>query len=824
MFSWLFGRRSARPGAAHPAQAPATTLDDTSERPAPLPPDEPMAAPEQASVLAAQPAPEPERSPETAPIAPPELDTAEPAIDASALVERALAEGEASDAVRGQMQARWREIEARQQSRPLDEPAWIGFIGDLRRRRLRETAFILTGLLDEALPKAAWPSVERAGLCGPQTPPATMLAIGERAFAMAPELPAGPRLMAHALRLLGRPDDAAALLARLPETYASQDWYLITALHLAAAKGDHARVIDLAARLRAVAPGRSMGFTMGSTAHRQRNEFAEAEAIVQQAMTALPGMMDVWNEAARVAQAREAHDEAFERWGEMRRRFPQSPAGYLGAIQLSQRVGQAEETDLLIAEALAAHPDDRDVRMHAARGALQTEDVAAAELHWQAAIDAAPHDAALALRAALSLLGNGATRKARIKPTVERLAELSRQFPDHVPIGIAHLRLLRYLGRLDEAKQVAADWAERFPDYPKLAIARARLAESAGDSAGAIRTLEELRDRAPPSGQTEAAYVRVLSVAGQHERAEAVCEAALQAYPTDRDVLCEYSAIAMRAGDWALALRRAHAGLAARPGDGALKSVIQRARLQVVPGDEDAADEASALLEDAPSETAESKLLSRFESLGATAAGCEFGLVQRRFGCEPLGLLRWAKIDLDGLVGALGDEFAGIGTAENTQLLIRAEDEDHQEYYVEDRRLGYSTHTFVKVEDTSFDRMLAQSLRRLTFLRAKLIEDLRAGEKVFVYKLGAKFSDESGMRRLFDAVRAYGDNVLLCVTMADDAHPVGTLRMLEPGLFAGYVGTFMGVGRAGAAGIDMQRWRSFCEQVVAWRDTVKQAA
>ena len=37
-------------------------------------------------------------------------------------------------------------------------------------------------------------------------------------------------------------------------------------------------------------------------------------------------------------------------------------------------------------------------------------------------------------------------------------------------------------------------------------------------------------------------------------------------------------------------------------------------------------------------------IVTQFESLGGTGHGCEFGLFQRHFGAEPLGLLRWADL------------------------------------------------------------------------------------------------------------------------------------------------------------------------------------
>lgn len=56
-----------------------------------------------------------------------------------------------------------------------------------------------------------------------------------------------------------------------------------------------------------------------------------------------------------------------------------------------------------------------------------------------------------------------------------------------------------------------------------------------------------------------------------------------------------------------------------------------------------------------------------FESLGDN---CEFGLVQRRCGAEPLGLLRFSNIELGPLLRGLVAEFDELGARENLELTL----------------------------------------------------------------------------------------------------------------------------------------------------------
>jgi predicted Zn-dependent protease len=720
-----------------------------------------------------------------------------------------------------------------------DEADWRRYLAELRHAQAPEAAFVVAEALAAAHQDVAWPLQELAALCGPRTPPERALSVGRRLHAALPTAPAGVQLVLQSLRALGRMEEANAFFAGQPEAVRVRDWYLVLAIREAWARQDWALVLEIGTRLRAAAPERAIGYTLPSAALRQLRRPEEAEPLITAGTQACPNRPDAWREAALVAQALGDQALAYARWAELHQRFPANPAGIMGAIQWSQQTRQPEETARLAEEGVSAFPGNRDLRVLAARCAMERKDAKSAEAHWRAAIAAAPDEPALAVQAAHALLGGGAGRQRRMPIALGILVDLNSAFPDYIPGCVAHLKMLRDAGRFDEADALCAAWTARFPDDHVLAVARARIFEHRGDVAASVASLEAVRARTQASGALEAAYARALGVAGEDSRADAVCADALRRFPNDIALLCEYPTLAMRRGDWKSALERAEASLRVCPGSGMLRGLLHRARVQIVPAevsdlgepgeqDGDERGEADRAAEASPEGTqnaiaavGEPGFFLRFESLGATAAGCEFGIVQRRFGCEPLGLLRWAKIDIDGLTHALRNGFEGMGAAENTQLLIRDEGPDLQEYYVEDSRMGYSTHTFLTVQDIAFDRMLKQSQRRLAFLRGKLLEDLRAGEKIFVFKAGRRQATPEALNALFEALRGWSEATLLCVTMEDEAHPRGRLDMLRPGLFLGRMGSFMGVGRAGAAGIDTDQWRIFCERVAGWHDAAR---
>ncbi|HEY4042937.1 MAG TPA: hypothetical protein VGM32_13980, partial [Rhodopila sp.] len=180
-------------------------------------------------------------------------------------------------------------------------------------------------------------------------------------------------------------------------------------------------------------------------------------------------------------------------------------------------------------------------------------------------------------------------------------------------------------------------------------------------------------------------------------------------------------------------------------------------------------------------------LAMRFESLGGSGHGCEFGLFQRHFDAEPLGLLRWADLGHDLLIRALETRFDGVGLPEHT-IVFNPDSTD--EWWTKDTRFWMAMRSFVKVADVGLERMTVQACRRLQFLRRKLIEDLEAGDKIFVYKNIQRNLTDAELGRLHAAVRKYGNTTLLYIRYADETHLNGTVEARLPGLLVGFIDHF----------------------------------
>jgi len=208
------------------------------------------------------------------------------------------------------------------------------------------------------------------------------------------------------------------------------------------------------------------------------------------------------------------------------------------------------------------------------------------------------------------------------------------------------------------------------------------------------------------------------------------------------------------------------------------------------------------LLEAPPARADEAEvreLLMGFESIGDT---CEFGIVQRRYGAEPISLLRWASTNPDMLVAALDDNLAGVGEAENVVLQVT-----NGEYTTSDRRYHMFSHTFTRAAAQPFETFFAQQCRRMQFLRRKLLEDVAGAEKIFVYKSDDGLSLAQA-RDLWAALRRHGGRVaLFCMRLAERGREVGMLEMIEDGLFVGYADRFSTVD------INVENWVTLCRQV-----------
>ena len=200
------------------------------------------------------------------------------------------------------------------------------------------------------------------------------------------------------------------------------------------------------------------------------------------------------------------------------------------------------------------------------------------------------------------------------------------------------------------------------------------------------------------------------------------------------------------------------------------------------------------------------QMIMRFESLGDN---CEFGLVQRQYGAEPLGLFRFSYIELRQLLRGLRCGFDGLGEPNTTEISTFGPD---QEIVVAESVYGMTYHTYQYASQIDLESVHRQQVTRLNFLRRKLMEDIGNGEKIFVLKRVPPLRPEEVLP-LYAILNELGRNWLLWMLPSDAAHPPGTVEVLLPGLLRGYVDRF--APNENAHDLSFAAWNAVCD--AAWR-------
>jgi tetratricopeptide (TPR) repeat protein len=341
---------------------------------------------------------------------------------------------------------------------------------------------------------------------------------------------------------------------------------------------------------------------------------------------------------------------------------------------------------------------------------------------------------------------------------VERWSEIRRDWPDE-PAGYSWgVGALRELGRVEEAEALLAEGQSRNPDNLELAMEAALLSGSIGDWTNALKRWDVLHALHPEhpailSGRTQATLL-----AGYAQADQSVADPAATTLPRT-----------------------------AAPAPGSLLPAAGR--------------DMSILFKPAA-------LVAMFESLGRD---CEFGLLQRHHGAEPLGLLRWGGPDIDYLIKGFQTGFEGLGDPGTIRLENR-----HSEYFLHDDVYRILMHTFIPVDETKTQKILTQLGRRMAFLRRHLLEEVAAAERIFIFK-DNEAVDRSKILTLHDEMLKYGPSTLLVMQEAGIGREAADVEKLRDGLFIGYVSAFGNhpVNGDGSWNIPFQEWLNICRIVYA---------
>jgi hypothetical protein len=213
-----------------------------------------------------------------------------------------------------------------------------------------------------------------------------------------------------------------------------------------------------------------------------------------------------------------------------------------------------------------------------------------------------------------------------------------------------------------------------------------------------------------------------------------------------------------------------------------------------------------------PERTPESlkELAGRFQSLGQN---CEVGLWQRRCGSELQGLLRFSSIRLHKLLWGVRTGFNGIDDPDKLSLRCS---EPGGEYMGHHSFYGLDYHTFRKEGQIDPEIFAPKERARLRYLAAMLMEELKAGEKIFVIHGGAEPLNQDRLIPLFMAVKAHNSEARLLYVSTVGSEFSALVNRVEEcgrGLFHGYLRRFAPNDQVPT--FDFEGWTEVCASVAA---------
>ena len=551
--------------------------------------------------------------------------------------------------------------------------------------------------------------------------------------------------------------------------------------------GDWGEACRAWASLREHAPDDLDGYAFGIGALCEHGDRVGAQLVADEAVRVFGEDRRILTERALICFYTRDWPEARKRFALLRQRYPDQRVGYTRGVEVAENMGDRAEAFAVMDAARKHLPDDAELVVDATALAERLADPARAAAGWGEQRRRSGEERAYVGE------GRSLAEAGREEAADEVLREGLRRFPASVALAAEHARLA---SRGAHWSDVVARWAPlvELPELAEEAASRLRDADYVTASASAVAasvTQPGAGAVGRPLGELLAKRWTLRFGYGQVLGQNVVLGRGgelLNFYGGARSWELRDNAVCL------LDERRyclAKLSDIARGEDGRLRLTGRDCHHPTIQ---------SVLILEEQRPTIQA-VMSDFESLGDN---CEFGLVQRFFQAEPLGLLRFNWTAFDSLVAGLGDDFSEIDKPDCVRVTRVGDGEliGHLDAY------GFVYHTGRYNQDVDFAKFGRSEAGRLRYLADKLIEDVESGDKIFVRK-GETAADIDRIDRLHEAIRKRGAaTTLLWVTEADAAHPAGTVEAVRDGLLRGYIDAlapYDAAARASYAG-----WEEIC--------------
>ncbi len=565
-----------------------------------------------------------------------------------------------------------------------------------------------------------------------------------------------------------------------------------------------------------------------STALWQTGRFTEAKAELEAATERFHDYLDFSIARALAAEQAGHHDEALALWRDLQERFPAYPLAYAKITEALLKNHDYAAAEQVVSSALTRFPSDLNLLVNAILVSIAQSQWYEASLrlnHLEAAWPehsftriSAP-DLRRTIKTGQQIMQQnalcGQAYEAERQGQWAAAQHLWQQLHDS---GFDERGTLLGLGRSSReggdfvtAEAVLGRASQRFPDDLEILAHHAQAAAKAEIWPVAAQRWQYIFSRFEIASELFAdlaanAYYN----AGETETAETFIKAAARAHPGRGEYHITCATFAQRAEHWPEAIAAWDEVIKLHPDAELFKSHRGEALYKAsqsgaaAPRLPDAEDELSALRQ---------KLLV-FESLGDN---CEMGMVQRHYGVEPLGLLRFAAIRLDKVVQLLNQNFAGVGDPQYTII-----EETPVEFIIKDNRDLFLMHTYLQTHDITAEKLLAQQIKRIGFLRRELLEELETGDRIFVCKNSDWAIPDDQLAEISTCINKYGRNLLLGIRLADEHNPPGSLKCVQADILVGYVASMQGnSGFLGGATYDYASWRLILEAAYDYKQALQ---
>jgi tetratricopeptide (TPR) repeat protein/predicted O-methyltransferase YrrM len=322
---------------------------------------------------------------------------------------------------------------------------------------------------------------------------------------------------AHALRELGRLDEADALLEAAMSRFPNEPKVFIDYGRIAEGRKDWTGMADRFAKVRQHFPDHSLGYTGTAQALSILGRIADAEGLLEAGQQRLPNEAALFIDHARMAELRRDWVALESRCASLRERFPDEPLPYAGGAMALRNLGRYDEADALLTDADLRFPINSAFWVEYARSADDRGD-------WAEAL--------------------------------ARCNVIREQFPDVSWGYVGGANALDHLGRRDEARLLMESGLARVPAEADPFAAYCWLAQNRQEWPEAITRWEGYRRRFPDRAVGYSAESIALREQSRFDEAEALVREGVRRHPDDREMLANYGFVATARKDWEQALER----------------------------------------------------------------------------------------------------------------------------------------------------------------------------------------------------------------------------------------------------------------------------